>query len=216
MSMIINDQGRYYLYSKGADSVMMTRLKFNIETDGELQKVTEDNLHKFATEGLRVLVIGYKEISEQDYLAFMEKYDKIRSSKAKNKDDELNRLFDETERKLNLIGCSAIEDKLQEGVSETIGLLRQSGISIWMLTGDKMETAIEIAKSCNLFDEKMTELLFSFDSLEMINQTLDSELKYLELKELFEEEEIICVVVDGSTLQLIFQDVRITDNFFKL
>lgn len=62
----------------------------------------------------------------------------------------------------------------------------------------------------------MTELLFSFDSLEMINQTLDSELKYLELKELFEEEETISVVVDGSTLQLIFSDPKVTDNFFRL
>ena len=56
------------------------------------------------------------------------------------------------ERDLTLIGCTAIEDKLQDGVPQTIGLLREAGINIWMLTGDKMETAIEIAKSCNLLE----------------------------------------------------------------
>lgn len=62
----------------------------------------------------------------------------------------------------------------------------------------------------------MTELLFSFDSIEMIKQTLDSELKYLELKELFNEKEVISVVVDGATLQIIFKDHKVTENFFKL
>ena len=216
MSLIIKDQGKYFLYSKGADSVMMPRIKFDIEKDSELQKKTEDNIHKFATEGLRVLVIGYKELSDSDFDEFMVKYDKIRSSKAKNRDDELFKLFDQMENKLELIGCTAIEDKLQDGVPETIGLLREADINIWMLTGDKMETAIEIAKSCNLFDNTMTELMFSFDSPDLITQTLDSELKYLELKELFNEDETIAVVVDGSTLQLIFQDAKVTDNFFKL
>lgn len=61
-----------------------------------------------------------------------------------------------------------------------------------------------------------TELLFSYDNLDAIKQTLDSELKYLELKELFNETEIISVIVDGSTLQLIFKDAKVTDNFFKL
>jgi len=216
MSMIIKDGDKYVLYSKGADSIMLPRIKFNHETDMELQKETEDNLHKFASEGLRVLVIGYKIISEEKYKIFVDKYDKLRTSKQKGKDEEIDKLFDDMERGLNLIGCTAIEDKLQDGVPETIGLLRQADINIWMLTGDKMETAIEIAKSCNLFDKNMTELLFAFDSLELINQTLDSELKYLELKELFDEKETIAVVVDGSTLQIIFKDPKITDNFFRL
>ena len=216
MSMIIEDNGKFYLYAKGADPVMLPRILFNQESNVEQQKLAEDNLHKFAIEGLRVLVIACKEMTEAELEKFFEKYDKIRSSKNKNKDEELDKLFDETERELHLIGCTAIEDKLQDGVPETIGILRDADINIWMLTGDKMETAIEIAKSCNLFDEQMTELLFAFDSMDLIIQTLDSELKYLELKELFDEKETISVVVDGSTLQLIFKEAKITDNFFKL
>lgn len=56
------------------------------------------------------------------------------------------------EQGLKYIGCTAIEDKLQEGVPETIEILRHANINVWMLTGDKMETAIEIARSCKLFD----------------------------------------------------------------
>ena len=216
MSLIIKDQGKCFLYSKGADSVMMPRIKFDADQDTEQQHVTEDHLHKFATDGLRVLIIGYKELTEEQLDDFMTKFNKIKSSKSKTREEDLNKLFDNMEDKLELIGCTAIEDKLQDGVPETIGLLREADINIWMLTGDKMETAIEIAKSCNLFDDKMTELMFSFNSLDLITQTLDSELKYLELKELFDEDETIAIVVDGSTLQIIFQDPKVTDNFFKL
>ena len=216
MSMIVRDGDKIMLYSKGADSIMLPRVKLHSEEDMDHQKMTEDHLHKFASEGLRVLVICFREISEEKYKTFSDKYDQLRLSKSKTKDDDIDKLFDEIERNLTLIGWTAIEDKLQDGVPETIGLLREADINIWMLTGDKMETAIEIAKSWNLFDKSMTELLFAFDSMELINQTLDSELKYLELKELFDEKETIAVVVDGTTLQLIFKDVKVTDNFFKL
>ncbi len=79
-----------------------------------------------------------------------------------------------------------------------------------MLTGDKMETAIEIARSCNLFDWGMTELLFSFSDMLSITQKLDSEMRYLQLKLLFEEDENISVVVDGPTLEIIFTDKLVT------
>lgn len=150
MSVLLKTQGKLFLYSKGADSVMLPRIHFDSDKDMELQKGTEDNLHKFASEGLRVLVIGCKEISEKEFHNFSEKFDRIRTNKTikqKNKEEELDKLFDDMERNFELIGCTAIEDKLQEGVPETIGLLREADINIWMLTGDKMETAIEIAKS---------------------------------------------------------------------
>jgi len=85
MSLILRDQGKLYLYSKGADSVMMPRLKFNADSteDMEQQKQVEDNLHKFASDGLRVLVIASKEISEEEYHKFSDKYDSLRTSKMK-------------------------------------------------------------------------------------------------------------------------------------
>lgn len=69
------------------------------------------------------------------------------------KDDLLNLLYDEMESDLKYIGSSAIEDLLQEDVPETIQNLMNAGIRVWVLTGDKQETAIEIGKSCNLINE---------------------------------------------------------------
>ena len=63
-----------------------------------------------------------------------------------NREDELDRVYNQIERDLVLLGATAIEDKLQDGVPRTIGNLRQSGIKIWVLTGDKQETAINIGR----------------------------------------------------------------------
>ena len=107
-------------------------------------------------------------MEEADYDKFRRKYDQIRSKKGKNRDEELNKLYDKWEQEFKYIGVSAIEDQLQDGVPDTIQLLRDANINIWMLTGDKMETAIEIARSCNLFERGMTELLFAFNDMTSI------------------------------------------------
>lgn len=163
MSMIIRDNGTYFLFSKGADTVMIPRLKFG--NSEEAQRRAEDTLNKFACEGLRVLCFGVKKLEDSEYEDFRIKYEEIRSSKSKGKDEELYKLYDKMEQDLKYIGISAIEDKLQDNVGDTIALLRSANINVWMLTGDKMETAIEIARSCNLFDIGMTELLFSFSDM---------------------------------------------------
>ena len=61
---------------------------------------------------------------------------------------EMNKLQDEIEKDLIIIGCTAIEDKLQDQVGETIAALRLAGIKVWVLTGDKVETAVNIGYSC--------------------------------------------------------------------
>jgi P-type E1-E2 ATPase len=68
-------------------------------------------------------------------------------------------MYDELEWKLNYVGSSAIEDLLQEKVPETIQILLEASIKLWVLTGDKQETAIEIGKSCNLINEDTMELI---------------------------------------------------------
>lgn len=80
-------------------------------------------------------------------------------STVNNREEEVAKVNDEIERDLELIGSTAIEDKLQEGVPDTIKFLRQAGIKVWVLTGDKVETAINIGFSSGLLDQQMHQLM---------------------------------------------------------
>ena len=108
------------------------------------------DLLAFAKEGLRTLVVAQKEITEEMYLKFDAEYHKLKTSTANDKDDKLDELYSKYERDLKYCGSTAIEDKLQYGVPETIAMLIKANIKVWVLTGDKQETAIEIGKSCKL------------------------------------------------------------------
>ena len=88
------------------------------------------------------------------------------------KENKLNALYDKYEQNLTFVGSSAIEDKLQYGVPETIAMLISAKIKVWVLTGDKQETAIEIGKSCQLIQEDMSLEILSALNKEMFNENL--------------------------------------------
>eukprot|EP00958_Prasinococcus_capsulatus_P005906 scaffold568_cov376-Prasinococcus_capsulatus_cf.AAC.17 len=153
MSVIYRDQeGHLLLLSKGADSVMYQRLARG--QSEELLAATQDHLEEFANVGLRTLVLARKDISEDEYVAWAEKHHEAKTS-IRDRKAKLEAVYDEIERGLILLGATAIEDKLQEKVPETIENLAKSGISLWVLTGDKLETAINIAYACNLLNDEM-------------------------------------------------------------
>ncbi|KAK4096327.1 phospholipid-translocating P-type ATPase [Parathielavia hyrcaniae] len=103
----------------------------------------------FATEGLRTLLFAHKFLSEQEYSAWKELYHDAETSLV-DRQDRIEAVGDMVEQSLDLIGASGIEDQLQPGVAETIDRLRRANIKIWMLTGDKRETAINIAHSARI------------------------------------------------------------------
>jgi phospholipid-transporting ATPase len=146
MSLLLKTQNKYFLMCKGADSIMMPRIKIDVMT----QKKVEDDLYKFACDGLRTLVFAKKELSAKEFQDFMDSYTKMKTSVDSNKEKKLNEMFDTMEKGLMYVGSSAIEDKLQEGVADTISRIMKANIRVWVLTGDKQETAIEIGKSCKL------------------------------------------------------------------
>ena len=90
---------------------MMPRLNFGSNNE-EGQRYVEDTLTKFATEGLRVLVFGIRLLQPVDYQDFKRKYDEIRTTKSKTRDEDLDKLYDKMEQGLKYIGCTAIEDRL--------------------------------------------------------------------------------------------------------
>ncbi|PPQ72461.1 hypothetical protein CVT26_003714 [Gymnopilus dilepis] len=140
------DDGRLFLLSKGADNVIFERLR---EGGDDLKKVTEKHLDEFASQGLRTLTLAYKVIGEEEYARWIEKYHEAEVA-LDDRDAKIEAVSDELERDLRLLGATAIEDRLQDGVPETIADLKRAGIKIWVATGDKLETAIAIGHSTNL------------------------------------------------------------------
>ncbi|KAG6843812.1 hypothetical protein H0H87_000218 [Tephrocybe sp. NHM501043] len=142
-----DDDGRVFLLCKGADNVIFERLREGGE--GEGREDTERHLGEFASEGLRTLTLAYKVIPEAEYEAWSERYHAATVA-MDDRDEKIEAVSDELEQDLRLLGATAIEDRLQDGVPETIADLKRAGIKIWVATGDKLETAIAIGHSTNL------------------------------------------------------------------
>lgn len=93
-------------------------------------------------------------VSNEEYAEWLRWHEGIEDSDDNEKEIKLSESCRNLEKNMELLGLTAIEDRLQDGVPETISSLREAGIQIWILTGDKEETALNIAKSCQLFDNE--------------------------------------------------------------
>ncbi|KAL8204052.1 UNVERIFIED_CONTAM: Phospholipid-transporting ATPase IC [Gekko kuhli] len=152
MSVIVRDpKGSIRLYCKGADTVIYERL----HPRNPRRQATQEALDIFAGETLRTLCLCYKDISNEEYEAWNKKF-MAASVVTRNRDEALDKVYEEIEKNLILLGATAIEDKLQDGVPETISKLAKADIKIWVLTGDKKETAENIGYSCELLTDETT------------------------------------------------------------
>lgn len=152
--------GRLVLYCKGADTVVYERLAGG---NDDLKNVTREHLEKFGSSGLRTLCLAYRDLHPDVYESWNEKFIQAKSS-LRDREKKLDEVAELIEKELILIGCTAIEDKLQEGVPNCIQTLSRAGIKIWVLTGDKMETAINIAYACNLINNEMKQFIISSET----------------------------------------------------
>lgn len=213
MSVIVRmpDTGKIYLFCKGADNVIFSRLTPNSQR--ELREQTANQLEEFASEGLRTLCLAEKELSEAEYQEWAAKHERA-SQAILNRDEEMEIVADEIERGLSLIGGTAIEDRLQDGVPQSIELLSKAGIKLWVLTGDKVETAINIGYSCNLLHNSMELLVMQFKdkSLSEVEKILDGHLQRFNLTGSPEDlasakldhsipSSKFAMVIDGDTLE---------------
>jgi phospholipid-translocating ATPase len=124
--------GRIVLYTKGADSVIYARL--SPEQDPYLKEKTAKDMELFANSGLRTLCVAHRYLSEEEFLSWERGYDRA-SAATENRDEEIEKSCEEMERGLEILGATALEDKLQEGVPEAIEMLHRAGIKLWILTG---------------------------------------------------------------------------------
>ncbi|KAE8296167.1 Phospholipid-transporting ATPase ID [Larimichthys crocea] len=177
MSVIVrNPEGQIKLYSKGADTIIFDRLDPSNE---DLMYTTSEHLNEFAGEGLRTLALAYKDLDEDDFDVWMKKL-LFASTVIENREEQLAVLYEEIEQGLKLLGATAIEDKLQEGVPETIACLSLADIKIWVLTGDKLETAMNIGYSCNMLRDDMNEVfVISSHTVQEVQQQLRSAKEHI-------------------------------------
>ncbi|KAJ3043978.1 hypothetical protein HDV00_003505 [Rhizophlyctis rosea] len=164
--------GKVVLYVKGADTVILERLA---PTGNPYVDATCIHLEEYASEGLRTLCLAYREIPESEFQTWKQTFDKA-STQISGRQDALDAAAELIEKDLMLLGATAIEDKLQDGVPDTIATLAQAGIKLWVLTGDRQETAINIGYSCKLINEEMTLLVCGSGSKREVEEFLGSKL----------------------------------------
>ena len=140
------------LYCKGADSIIEERL--SKETPKVFLTQCKHYVDKFSALGFRTLFIAMKVLSQEEYDKFSSDLKDAQMS-LENKDQKVEEVYNSIEKDLYLLGTTIVEDKLQDLVPETIRDLRLAKIKVWMLTGDKMNTAYNIGLSCNLISKKM-------------------------------------------------------------
>ena len=150
MSIVLREGNNIKVYTKGADCEIKKRLSKN-SSKKYFTAITK-GIDIFSAKGYRTLMIAEKTITQDEYLKWSEK---LRNGEMnlQKKHSLIDSLYNEMEQDLLLLGATIVEDKLQENVPETIRDLRLAGIKIWVLTGDKADTAENIALSCNLISK---------------------------------------------------------------
>lgn len=250
MSAIIkipgDKEGEYkaLLICKGADSIIYERLS-KTQNDQRLLDATSEQLEEFAVEGLRTLCIAQRTLTWDEYEEWNKRHN-IAASSLENREEKMEAVADSIERELILLGGTAIEDRLQDGVPDTISILNQAGIKLWVLTGDKVETAINIGFSCNLLGNEMELLLLktkyndeeidlyniqnyaTASPSQLINQMITSYLdRYFQMAGSVEEldnaigdhsppNEKFGIVIDGDALKLALEDDDTRRKFLLL
>uniref|UniRef100_UPI00358FB1BC probable phospholipid-transporting ATPase IA isoform X2 n=1 Tax=Myxine glutinosa TaxID=7769 RepID=UPI00358FB1BC len=195
MSVIVRTPtGKLQLYCKGADNIIYERL-----AEGSLYKEeTLQHLEQFASEGLRTLCFARADISENDYEEWLQLYNTA-STSLQNRHVKVEETYEFIEKDLYLVGATAIEDRLQSDVPETIATLRKADIVIWVLTGDKQETAINIGYASKLLTQSMTVLIANEESLDATRNTLFQHCNML--GDNLRTEHDLALIVNGKTLK---------------
>ncbi|XP_030252562.1 probable phospholipid-transporting ATPase IA isoform X4 [Sparus aurata] len=195
MSVIMRTpSGKIRLYCKGADTVIYDRLA----DSSRYKEITLKHLEQFATEGLRTLCFAVADVSESSYQHWLEIQNRA-STALQNRALKLEESYELIEKNLQLLGATAIEDKLQDKVPETIETLMKADIKIWILTGDKQETAINIGHSCKLLTKNMGMLVINEDTLDRTRETLSHHCGML--GDALYKENDFALIIDGKTLK---------------
>ncbi|KAM1123095.1 hypothetical protein ACFX13_004612 [Malus domestica] len=225
MSVIISDEdGQIILLCKGADNIIFDRLA---ENGRAYQQATTLHLSNYAEDGFRTLAFAYRKLEAAEYEQWNSIFKVAKTTIGPEREEVLEKASEMIEKDLILLGVAAVEDKLQKGVPECIDKLAQAGIKIWLLTGDKKETAINIGFACSLLRQDMKQFHLSLGretatipTNNQLKAMKDDILNQLESFHKLKSEEgndnaPLALVVDGKALEIALRsDVK--DQFLPL
>merc|ERR1719478_912644 len=194
-----------YLITKGADMVMEPLMT---------EKITEayhKKLAEYSQCGLRTLLIAYKKLDRTYFRQWEKEYSEAQNITDNTKDEAVWALQAKLEMNLKILGITAVEDCLQDGVPEAIATIKAAGVRIWVLTGDKTETAVDISRSCHLFTEN-TRLAYATnaDSIEKALEKLEA------ARDVLMGIEDGGLVLDGKTMQYCLLDDTCKSLIYEL
>ncbi|CAL1593341.1 unnamed protein product [Knipowitschia caucasica] len=197
MSVILQTpSGAQTMFTKGAESAILP-----FSSSGEMEK-TRLHVDEFALKGLRTLVVACRHFSPEQYQEVDRRLNAARTA-LQQREEKLQEAFTFIEKDLHLLGATGVEDKLQDKVQETIEALRLAGIKVWVLTGDKHETAVSVSLSCGHFHRTM-------NVLELLQQRSDNQCaeQLRRLARRIKEDHVIQhgLVVDGASLSLALRE----------
>ncbi|EGG19761.1 ATPase [Cavenderia fasciculata] len=196
MGIIVRDvDGAITFYMKGADAIMAKLVQSNDWLDEECGNM--------AREGLRTLAFGKRSMTEDEYNQFLHRYNQAKTS-ISDRAARVQEAIGTIENNLELIALTGVEDKLQPNVKVTLERLRNAAVKVWMLTGDKIETATCIAISTKLVSR--TQSLFQI-SVSDKNRAFEKLTQFSRMRD-------ACLVIDGPSLQLCLDNYR--DQFLEI
>ncbi|KAK2424609.1 Alanine aminotransferase 2 [Trifolium repens] len=204
MSVVLKDcqNGKILLLSKGADEAILPYARAGQQTRHLIEAVEQ-----YAHLGLRTLCLAWRELKKDEYQDWSLMF-KEASSTLVDREWRVAEVCQRVEHDLEILGVTAIEDRLQDGVPETIETLRKAGINFWMLTGDKQNTAIQIALSCNFIspEPKGQLLLIDGKTEDEVCRSLERVLRTMRITT--SEPKDVAFVVDGWALEIALKHYR--------
>ena len=232
-SVLVKEGSLYKLYIKGADSIIEERL--DESTPSAVLEKARYFVNLFSSKGYRTLYVAMRILSVEEFEDFISELEQAEMDTL-HKKEKLEKVYATIECNLILLGATIVEDKLQENVPEVIKELREAEIKIWMLTGDKLSTAYNIALSCNLINKKIKTFFIEGkerqldENLNIINKAEQEEIIINFVKEYnyfvgdleggFMEENIhkkkFGILVDEKALLTITENEEIANMFLSV
>lgn len=211
-TILRDENGRVFALVKGADSVILPLLSSNADS-------TSKCLDGFAGEALRTLVVATRDLDPEWAVGWAKRY--VDAQASPDRENATKLVAEEVERDLTLLGGTGIEDRLQEDVPDTIASLMHAGIKLWVLTGDKVETAISIGYSCNLLEPGMDLLVVTSpdalaENLDKMGLTVDKKTMAKAAADHHPARGNYGLVIDGATLDSLVQSTDYLNQFALL